>query len=631
MRFPDRSEVEAGLDAYNRFLAGVWSSKQDEFAARLAKAAQKLVEEEERVREIDKLEIDLASPPRLGFDGALDEPGRLRVLFRLPGSESWSFRIRARIVVGWPFSRRGNLIEVAVKRLQVTAEAELDRSSPVAASFVSSQVQVKLGDVNIDASNFLLKIFSRLLSFFFDVLDRVVERLAREALAGSLPDADAVRAIEALGLAAEPVTFPGPPPDLASLEERARGVSARVADRHMPFGSVLNTLVSRDDPEGEAQGYIQFEDSAIWTGHLLAGELFRHQVTGEAAALESVRRALDGVASLARLTEVSGLLSRVRVPLSEEAVVAALDEERRRAGHEDRLFTSADGEYRSIGHITRDQYAGAFLGTALAAVHLDDGELREKAREVVLEMASYLVEQHFCPTEATVDPVTGTRLASVTYVANPGQVLAILQAARKLDPERFGAAFEALFPVWSIQWLFAWLQTLDPVGSYYKFNLEHSAAFLLLLLEDDADRRTQLTHGLRAIRGPLRYHAQAYFNLVELATLGDEELSRPRPEIEEETRQLLGQAFERPLFITKSDLGDDPAVEKVVFRGLSGEEEERIAARVVDVPRRPGTDFLWQRTPFALEVVWTVPEDPAMRSPNVDLVLPYWLARKLGL
>ena len=247
-------------------------------------------------------------------------------------------------------------------------------------------------------------------------------------------------------------------------------------------------------------------------------------------------------------------------------------------------------------------------------------------------MAGYLVRTTFCPTEATADPETGRKFTSVTYVASPSQVLAILQAAQSVDAS-FKAEFDALFPIWSILWFFNWFDTLDPNDNYFKFNLEHGASFLLLFLEKDTQRRAQLAQGLQAIRWPIRFHAQAWFNLVELATLRDEELSRPRSDIERETRQLIADMFQRPPYILPSDLAADPTIEKVVYAGLSGAGKGQISRRAVAVPRRPGADFLWQRSPFALNVAWkdTKDEDPAMRSPNVDIVLPYWVARHIGL
>ncbi len=634
MTFPTKSDVQAGLDAYNRFVARIWSSKLDEIAVRLKAEAEELVRKDHRVVSVESIDLEVTNPPRLEFDGALDRPGRLNVRFELPGAGSWTLRVRARIRPGRIFSRKGNVIEAAIERLRITASLDLDRTSPFAARYVGSEVKVELGGVKVSASNFVLKVFSTLLDFFLDILKGTIEHMARRALARNLPDVKAVRAIEALDLASEALRFSDPAPNLADLADNARNVSARIARAHTPFDTVLTTFLPRDNPDGAPVRYASFEDSAIWTGHFLIGELFRFQVSRDADALANVGKALDGLASLIHLTDDPGLLSRVQVPVTESAVVAELEAAAQAAGHGAGLFTSVDGKFRSIGQITRDQYVGAFFGAGLAAVLLEDSALRERARDITRAMAAYLIKTTFCPTEATADPTTGRKLTSASYVADPWQVLAILQAAQAIDAASFKQEFDALFPMWSIVWFFNWFDTLDPNDSYFKFNLQHSSAFLLLSLEADAERRSRLALGLQTLRSPLRFHAQAWFNLVELVTLQDSELSRPRAEIERETRHLIAQMFDRPAFILPADLPNDPSIQKVTYRGLSGKGNESIAQKVVDLPRRPGTDFLWQRSPFALQVIWkniNSLENPAMRSPNVDIVLPYWLARKIGL
>jgi len=629
MSFPTAQETRAGVDVYNRFLAEVWRSKQGEITRRLTEAAEELVRTEKRIKEIDRLELDLTQPPRLDLTGAVDGPGRLRAVFAAPGAGGWNLGLRAR--VGWLLRPAGSLVEVRIERLRVTAALELDRTSPVEVSLADSGLEVDLGDIELDSSNFLLKVLSGIGNLLFELLENVIEELARDALAEGLPNADGVRAIAELGLADRPVEFAGPAPELAPLEDAAKAVAAHTRGRQMPFATVLNALVRRDDPDGEPVGYKQFEDSAIWTGHYLAGEALRHRQTGDPEALANVRRALDGLDALIHLADPPGLLSRVRVPLTETAIVEALDDERRRADHEDRLFTSLDGKYRSIGHVTRDQYAGAVLGTGVAATQLRGPEA-ERARGIALEMIDYLVSRHFCPTEVAPDPGTDARSTSVTYLMHPSQVLAILRLGAILDPDRYGPRFRDFAPIWSVQWLFQWLQSLDPQSSYYKFNLEHSMTFLLQLLEEDPERRARFALGLRTLRRPLRFHANAWFNLVELAAVDDDaELSRPRAEIESETRHLLAEAFGRSPLIQPVNLADHPELEVVEYRKRPGSDPEPVSRQPVPVPERPGTDFLWQRSPFALEVVWDVPEEPAMRPPGIDLTLPYWLARRLGL
>jgi hypothetical protein len=641
MDFPTEAEVRAGIETYNRFVAETWSYLQDELDARVAKAGKGLAESNDRIKQIERIALDLKSPPQLRFDGALDSPGRLKVVFALPGDGSWTVRVRGRVVVGWPFSKRGSIIELHIKRLRIKAQINIERRSATSLRLVDSQVEVELGDVQIGASNFLLKLFSGLLSFFLEAIEGTIEDMARQALADGLPDSRDVEAIEKLGLADRPIEVPDETPDLTELDETAAAVAARIVQAHMPYGTVLNSLVAKGNPDDAPVGYSKLQDSAIWTGFFLAGEVYRYLVTHEQQALDNVRKALDGIGRLIHLTGEDGLLSRLLILLSATEMVRMLEEEMVEMGHQAWLFTSSDG-HRCLGHVTRDQYAGVFLGAGLAAVLLDgegeeETELRNQARQIVIEMASYLEAHHFCPGEATVDPDTGRRPTSVVYLTNPQHLLAILRLASHLDPDRFAESYEALLPIWSVQWLFAWAPSLDPHSSYFKFNLSHSMALLLLLPEiaDKPGYRDRLAQWLPIVRRAIRYHANAYFSLVELiaADGGDTDLSRARAEIEHEARHLITGAFQRPPVVSPTSPDDFPDVEKVEFRGLSGEDRpETIAKMPVDVAQRPGADFVWQRSPFLLRVVWPeFSEDPAIRPPGVDQTLPFWMARRLGL
>jgi hypothetical protein len=641
MDFPSEAEVRAGIETYNRFVADTWSYLQEEIDGRVAKAGKELAESNDRIKEIERIKLDLKSPPEIRFEGALASPGRLKVTFALPGDGSWTLRARARVAGRWLFSRRGKIIEVDIKRLRIKAWIDIERQSPIELKLVKSDVEVELGDVQISASNFILKLFTGLISLFLEVIEGTIEDLARQALADGLPDSRDIEAIEKYGIADRPIEVPDSTPDLSGLDQDAAAVAARIVESHMPYGTVLNSLVPKDQPDGNPVGYAKLQDSAIWTGFFLAGEVFRYLVNGNQEALANIGTALDGINNLIQTTGEDGLLSRLRIPLSATKMVRALEDEMEEMDHQAWLFTSSD-EHRCLGHVTRDQYAGVFLGAGLAAVLLggegeEETRLRDQARQIVLRMASYLDAHHFCPGEATVDPDIGRRPTSVVYLTNPQHFLAILGLASRLDPERFSEKYEELYPIWSLQWLFAWAPSLDPHSSYFKFNLSHSMAWLLLLPEiaGEPGRRARLAQWLPIVRNAIRYHANAYFSLVELiAADGDEtELSRPQAEIEHETRHLIAGMFQRPPVISQTSPGDYPGIETVEFRGLSGEgRAETIARQPVDITRRPGADFLWQRSPFLLRVVWpVVPEDPAIRSPGIDQTLPFWMARRLGL
>jgi hypothetical protein len=99
-----------------------------------------------------------------------------------------------------------------------------------------------------------------------------------------------------------------------AAETDALAISANVQARHLPFGTILDPIFSSPASD-EIVGYTRCGDSAIWTGHYLAAEAFRYQVTRTPEALDSVRKALAGVKSLSDVTGTN-LLARCLVPIN---------------------------------------------------------------------------------------------------------------------------------------------------------------------------------------------------------------------------------------------------------------------------------------------------------------------------
>jgi len=72
-------------------------------------------------------------------------------------------------------------------------------------------------------------------------------------------------------------------------EVDALTISRNIQQLHMPYGTVLDPVFASSDPASpgysEVRGYTRAGDSAIWTGHYLAAEAFRYQVTRSPDAL----------------------------------------------------------------------------------------------------------------------------------------------------------------------------------------------------------------------------------------------------------------------------------------------------------------------------------------------------------
>src|SRR5580704_12461750 len=74
-------------------------------------------------------------------------------------------------------------------------------------------------------------------------------------------------------------------------EADALAISANIQARHTPFGTILDPIFASAGSQ-QIIGYTRCGDSAIWTGHYLAAEAFRYQVTRAPEALDNVRSAI---------------------------------------------------------------------------------------------------------------------------------------------------------------------------------------------------------------------------------------------------------------------------------------------------------------------------------------------------
>src|SRR5262249_16284643 len=84
-------------------------------------------------------------------------------------------------------------------------------------------------------------------------------------------------------------------------EADAIAISQNIRARHMPFGVIVDPVFASPDSE-QIISYTRCGDSAIWTGHYLAAEAFRYNVTQSAVALDNVKAALSGLSSLLNVT-----------------------------------------------------------------------------------------------------------------------------------------------------------------------------------------------------------------------------------------------------------------------------------------------------------------------------------------
>jgi len=381
---------------------------------------------------------------------------------------------------------------------------------------------------------------------------------------------------------------------LPGAEADAVAISAQIQARHLPFGTILDPFYESAVSD-RITGYTRCGDSAIWTGHYLAAEVYRYRVTGEGEALANARKA---VAALRGLVEVTGtgLLARCRIPVGSPFAAGIHSEEAANG-----VYTNTALGVTWIGNTSRDQYLGVAYGLGVAYALIPQAEMRTAVRETMTQMTDFLLANNW--TAPMPDGRAGT-----TFVLRPDQQLGILQVARLVNPERFGAVYESQrarqagtvgTPV-----AFDSLST----SSYFKFNLIYITFFHLLGLEEGGARETY-ARAYATARNYTAGHGNPFFNTIDRALFG------PDARRDAETVALLELWLRRPRRDHYVDL-----------RGKVEVCEEQ-ACQPVPVDQRTPTDFLWQRNPYQL----FGGGNGTIGNAGVDYILPYWMARYYGV
>jgi len=384
------------------------------------------------------------------------------------------------------------------------------------------------------------------------------------------------------------------------LERKANKIGRELKRRHLPHGTIFDPVFASPD-SNVIVDYQHAGDAAIWTGHYIAAESFHYAATGSRKARANVRRALT---ALKLLVEVTGndVLARAAVPVGsrwENALLVNLTRSH--------IFSSnVDGtEYYWAGNTSRDQYSGVFFGLGFAWELIpDDGGIHALIVEIVDRLLGYLINNAWTP-----EMPDGT--LSTTFVGRPDQQLAFLQVGRMVKPERFEKAYQEVRAAYGkLVKIPIDLESTDPHGAYFKFNLDHINLVHLLRLEEDSEYRPTYRAAFDKLRETVATHDNAHFNMIERVVDGAD------PVRDRNTKRMLRAWLRRPRRIGYSDMSGS--------REVCGDGR---ACAVIPVIERVPTDFLWQRSPFRL----AGGEGGDIEGAGIDYLLPYWMARYFGI
>ena len=520
-----------------------------------------------------------------------------------------------------------------------------------------------------------------------------------------VPD-DVIQGLNSVIATAPPLDMSGVPPDnlpfISQLFKdaatlKSSDLQAR-ANRFVIDASFPNVLSGSQAVSAACGTQLYGErDSAIWSGHLLAAEAFRYAATTGSAqtdAANRLREVLHGLELLfavpaAQVTNTCnsdfcrnnlpldvhvtrGLFCRSVLPDNQLDLTFPRFNDNpdiELAGQQNTFYDTGApvageaglwyGFSRGVDPPTRDPIAGIVLGLACAhkyAAGLDGVD--ERVKVLAKAFADRMIVDRFnliTPAGELNRPADRCPgFLKTTFTIELDQRLAILRLAASAAPDDVtgtGQTFAEAYADHSaayaeFAWFPNWINLLEPVAGYFKFNLSHAALCTLLLLENDATLISSYQKALKMVRANLKAHGNAYFNMV--AVLGGIE---PVTAVEADVETLLTQLAERHHLVPGPNalpLNKTPSSSLTYRQGLQQGNFLKDRIPLLAGPAGPahislfalppharigdGQDFMWQRPPFDAAIDSKgnpVPDGDGqfIESPGVDLLLPFWMLR----
>ncbi len=379
-----------------------------------------------------------------------------------------------------------------------------------------------------------------------------------------------------------------------ATEADALAISANIQALHVPYGTILDPIYSA--PGGnQITGYTRCGDSAIWTGHYLAAEAFRYQVTGSADALNNVKQAVAAVNSLIQVTGMN-LLARCLVPLNSPYAAGIQSEEAANG-----IYTNSSAGYFWVGNTSRDQYMGVAFGLAVAYDMVNDADVRSSISQIAWLLIGFLTGHDW-------SVVMPDGSISTTFLIRPDEMLTLLQIGRHLNSGKFSTDYDIDRILLAASVIVPVTVDIASNDSYFKFNLDYISFDNLIRLESSSAKSIyQLAY--TELRADTVSHQNAMFDII------DRGLNGPDAARDAEAVTLLNAALQR------QSRDNFVNLEKVV--AVCGS----VACAPVPVVLRPADEYVWQESPFQL----SGGGGGLIESSGVDYILPYWMGRYYGV
>ncbi len=379
-----------------------------------------------------------------------------------------------------------------------------------------------------------------------------------------------------------------------ATEADALSISANIQAIHVPFGTVLDPIFAGAS-SNQIIGYTRCGDSAIWTGHYLAAEAFRYQVTQSSDALNNIKRAIAGIKSLLDVTGTN-LLARCLVPLSSPFAAGIQSEEAPNG-----IYTNSSAGYFWVGNTSRDQYMGVIFGLGVAYDMVNDAGVQSSISQLAARLIGFLSGNGW-------SVVMPDGSVSTTFLVRPDEILTLLQVGRHVNSSAFSTDYDLDRVLLAAGVLAPIAVDVSSDSSYFKFNLDYISFYNLVRLESSSAKSIYQA-AYAVLRSATASHQNAMFDMI------DRGLNGPDAARDAEAAALINEWLERP---SRDDTVD---LENVV--PVCGSQ----ACQPIPVVLRPPDEYLWEESPFQLSAGGS----GIIETAGVDYILPYWMARYFGV
>jgi hypothetical protein len=381
---------QPALDAWGDLVARTWpvirARVDGEILGMLRTRAASLSAGSLKIQQLRNIVIDTAAPPGFLAAPAGNAQGFGLQVPRAPGTWRLSFTAD----VGWSVTTTiAGFPITALIAVDVTCEISDVRVESWVTLDVSNASRPVIGNAGAPMANLRLSFSSSnsLLSQITTPLTSILDPVIRFALIGGASYAQreigaALAQVPVLpwGTGAAPAaSVPGAPP----LRQVADEISVEIQRNHLPFDTLVQA--NFDQPgygNGQVAEWEGYGDSTIFTGHYVAAEAMRYDLTGDPHALAGAARAMRGIDACLEVAGQRGLLSRCVIPVASPHISSIT------SGWSYFVGSVGGVPTGSLEDISRDQYLGVFMAGVQSFLRVP--QLRSQAQSQVSRMVDYL-------------------------------------------------------------------------------------------------------------------------------------------------------------------------------------------------------------------------------------------------